>query len=727
METNLAFLPQTILDAILSLDDMSLGVLRLWITGNKALQYKLKGVTRIKLTDHRDFTLNRFPKLIENFRALRELTIDRHCYPVLHYPRLREHVKNLPPTLRKLKLRILDAYKIISSDVPSNASATSPSASFDTRTGLENRNWTFATAFPRLEVLDLGSTQQWTPSDLALLPRSLTSLTLKQLLWNAGEEFSRSIPRQILTLKVSEGGAKGPSFWSNLPPQLQHLKWQGEWKGAGAGFMEDVHPSLAEVASSLPKTLVKLSANLEYFPVDSLTLLPPDITNLYTHNPDLSKVYHLDEVGDEVGLHFKKLEFFKTSWLPPSLLRTLSSTVKTIISRATSSTDYTTVKPTEWPSSLTELRLETSENFPISILPSSGLVTLVLTGRTLIDVDKMSLLPSTLRSLKCALGLPAGDFDFPPHLTSFILNENYYSYCLEDWLKVEANGLEFDDSFENEDKETVNVKVPFQPSAPEHRAFLNGLKVLSCFSYHTLPKSLITLEIPFVVPASQMKYLPPQLKTLKVADIFADAEFEPESARELDNLRSVFEIGRQEVIRESFDWTQLKQVSIIALLPRTLTKLEVEVDALSGIADWSHLPPNLTSLILLPDAGLPSDIVYHLPRNRFQHLTLRLDSPRDEHIKALPRDVEELCLFADDGSQLSMLLVIDLPFGTTEVDLSDSALEKALGLFYDAKSAHERDADPTDFINVLLGRDEQLRSRLLELSSNRVKIVDSDD
>ena len=711
MASYLAHFPSTVLDAILSLDGMSPCILSLWICGNGALQQKLSsGVTKIKLVDHRDYSFNRLPMLIQNFRILRELTIDRRDLPVLYYWHLRDYVKCLPPTLKKLEIRIYKSWQILSSDSPSESNETPSSTDKTHTTEPMNPPWTFATAFPQLEVLNLSFNRHWTIDDFNLLPPSITDLTIDSHPSNVDETFSLSIPRQILNLTFTGGGTPKLSFWQNLPPQLQIMKWKGEVYGEGGSVFDTVDESLGKVASALPKTLLKLKMNLEHFPSASLLTLPSGLERLETHNTYSYYLNNFQPVDDEVGRHFKNLKYLSTSYLAPSLIRTLSSCIQTI-SAHTNKITSEDLSPTEWPTSLTELKLDTFDDFDISILPTSGLLTLCLLGQTWINMAQMKLLPQSLLSLECLPGVAAPEINFPPHLTSL-----HFHDCDSpgDWLQVDSKGLEFDDFFTNEDGDKFPVKIPFDHMEPAHRASIHGLRVIDCFPYHTLPSSLLHLDLHFVMPASMMKYLPLRLKTLKLFDIFQDAEFIPDSPAEMDAMIDVFTIGRLEGICESFDWTQLKQSSILLLLPRTITHLQISADSMAEIVDWSHLPPNLVHLQLTPVEGLPPGMVYQLPQRFLKSLTLRLNTPNDDHIKALPRHIDDLTFDSNNFTQLTPLAALYFPLGTIEVSVH-GILEEAISMVTKARNLHEKDENPTTYLELLNGQNQELRTNLIAL------------
>ena len=177
--TFLLSLPQSIFDAILD-EEMSPCVIKLWISGDRLMQHKIAtGITQIKLVDYRWLTSSRFPKFIENLRSLRELTIDREGNTMPYYLSIYKHVQKLPPTLRKLKIRVKNSFHIICPPTPANTTYSLSAAQNYTIGDLAHPEWTFETAFPRLETLALQSEKHWEFRHLSLLPTSLTSLSIQ--------------------------------------------------------------------------------------------------------------------------------------------------------------------------------------------------------------------------------------------------------------------------------------------------------------------------------------------------------------------------------------------------------------------------------------------------------------------------------------------------------------------------------------------------------------------
>lgn len=184
MATSLVSLPPSILDAIFSYNGTSQGALHLWMSGSGALQSHLAaGITRIKLRNHHRHNANRWPSFLSFLRSLRELTIDRDNLPILYNKQIRNEVQKLPPTLRKLRLCISDSRRVLEPSLPSPLESLHRIQSNAVNHEPSKHYWTFATAFPNLESLELDSDDtDWTCHDFRLLPPTITHLALHPVL-----------------------------------------------------------------------------------------------------------------------------------------------------------------------------------------------------------------------------------------------------------------------------------------------------------------------------------------------------------------------------------------------------------------------------------------------------------------------------------------------------------------------------------------------------------------
>lgn len=652
--TSLASLSSAILGAILSYNGTSSAALRLWISGSRALQSRLAaGITRIKLVNATRHNTNRWPSILADLRTLRELTIDRDMKTLMYHTQWPYEVQKLPPTLRKLRLCIRDSKRVLSP-----APSTTPHETADpNQASCEHVSWTFKNAFPQLESLELHVAKgHLTAHDFSLLPPTITHLAIQNVPFTDCESLMSQLPPQLLSLKVVTVDLEDPdaSFWTRLPPNLTALKIYGAiaFNGDVDAEEEEYNRSklqqCAEIAEKLPRSLTHITTSFHEFMPSLLTLLPPSLTELETQDPYDSE--HQGPLDVKTVQHFPNLKTLKTGELPLALLRALPSGIKHI----RCCTNDSSITPEDWPKSLETLEIRKADtSFPLSILPHY-LTSFQAVDNFKLDMALVSLLPRTLRSLTCDLCIMRDEADFPPNLTYLSLGGTNDT---PSWLELEP---EADDEAINDDDESVAIDYE---SATYH-ASLNGRKVVKCFPFHCLPQSLVDFNVELFLPASKLKYLPRCLSNLAVEDIFEDADFDGESAAEMEAMRSIFEMGAREGVREKIDWTFLKQASIPALIPRTLRRLAFAGNAIAYKADWSLIPPRIEKLWLGLQKGMPAHWISQLPLDYATELRLTLDQPTDEHIKSIPRHINRVRVLACDESQLTRKAAIFTPPGS---------------------------------------------------------------
>ena len=399
--TLLAFLPQSIIDLILD-EEMSPSVIKLWISGDRLMQHKIStGVTTIKLVDCREYSSSRFPKFIEDLHVLRELTIDRAGYTMPYYRNIHQHIQQLPSTLKKLIIRVMNSKHIIQPPTPNNTSKSLSSTENHTTKDLIHPEWAFKSSFPQLETLELDSEEKWENRDLTLLPHSLTSLSIPSCTLTTAEAPSSILPPHLLTLKIRHRSSFTPSFWRSLPPHLTKLRIQSQ--------SLESHESLS-TASMLPRSLKRLDGEI---PAQlDLWSLPSGIECLRT-----SYLESFDP-NAPIGKLFPNLKEFQTVNLTPQLARSLPPSVHTI--GTVESGD--TFEPKDWPASLTKL-CGFPAKFSLSSFPT-GLTVLRLSGFQVFHLSKLALLPKSLRFLliNSRRNLEMTDVDYPPHLTFLSLS-----------------------------------------------------------------------------------------------------------------------------------------------------------------------------------------------------------------------------------------------------------------------------------------------------------------
>lgn len=687
-------LPQDTLDAILSYDHLSLGALRLWMCGNSHLQYKLAtGVTKIKLEDLREISGMRYPKVIENLRALRELTIDRDNNPMPLYRQLAAHVRRLPPTLKKLNLAVFDSIRVISSDLPSDALIDAN----EVKSGEpSDSGWTFATAFPHLEMLRLTSTETWTPKQFALLPSSLTELEIEELPSYADGNYCSSIPRQLLSLKVNSRVSVLESFWDHLPPQLTRLDFR-----TSESLEKDVALKYRILAGT-PRTLTAWPLSFMPACTASLADLPPSISVLYS--PWAQGESHLltEEQVARLSLNFANLERIHFDSLPTHHLRLLPSTLRHLYVSKLEFEKHQKIEASHWPSSLTTLSWqqasglqtdEVSSMFPIESLTLLKFLTDLSIGDShVFDMDALIHLPPSLLSLSLPDCILRETVTFPPQLTYLSVTHhmqdaNEPEAELGRWIELAP--LNTDGSPENTNYN--NSKA---------RSTLHGRKVLRCFPFYALPASLLELRILGMVPASQLKHLPQRLKTLNVDEVFQDEDFKPEGNDELETMRSIFETGEKEGIREAFDWRLSKRASVLSMLPRTLIDISIYGDAIASIGQWEALPQTLETVWLRPSEGVPGSAIPCFPRC-LKSLHLKVISATDAELLTLPRSMEDLYISFGDDTSLTRQSLLNFPYCFASGYSVPSRLRGSLDKLVELRKTHIKDDDPSFFLKLL--------------------------
>lgn len=686
MALSLAFLPPFILDAILRSDSSSISTLQLWLTGNRTLQSKLAaGVTKIDLRDQREYSASQFPILLGSLRALRELTIDK-SHTMIYSQKLAQNVRRLPTTLRKLTLRVQNSHNVLFPFTASNSEESAIDHSNTDHTPLSTGNGTFATAFPCLETLELSIQEVWTKGHFDLLPPSITCLLGVKLPKDADMRFSSALPRQLLTFEVYGRSTILPSFWPQLPPNLTRIKVNFD-----TTIPNDADSSIyLDTARSLPRSLTEFKGD-SYSSFVDIAGLPSSLKTLKTrwlHGFDPKKPF-------PIAQQLPNLQHFSADLLTPQLLQVLPSNVQIIHSRWFDDQ----IESKHWPSSLTKLNVrDQSPNFSISRLPSNGL-TFINMEPFIIDLDDVKYLPRTLLEVIFRVGASVEneeEFALPPNLTKLSAISRDDS---SKWLQLEPLNVALDDEEDTYDS--------------AKRALLVGRKVLSCFPYAKLPRSLTYLYLDSLVPASQLKHLPRRLQNLNVDDIFEDADYIPNDASEMEAMAEIFEVGRQEGIEESFNWKSLSTTSIPTLLPRTLRYLSIWADAAgqSHSFDWKLIPPQTEHIWCKPAKGIPGRFLPHLPLKHLKYVNIAVTDAMNNHIIPL-KDVRSVHLtFRDSPDLTSQVLLTHLPASSFYM-YSVPHLRGQLAELHRLMKAHASDEDPSFFLRLL--RPDQGIIELLE-------------
>ena len=595
------------------------------------MQHKISiGVTTIKLVDHREVTSSRFPKFITELRSLRSLVIDRRVLTMPWHRNISEHIQKLPSTLRKLKIRVENSCHITSPPASTNASNSLSSDRHPTTNDLIHPKWTFASAFPHLETLELHSSSgSWQPY-LALLPQSITSLTIPPCEKVIDETFSSLLPPDLLTLKLSAVGNISfptftPSFWSHLPSQLASLS------------IYSITESTCTAV--LPRSLTQLNGIFSYPNLD-LADLPSGLTNL-----SRTLVTNMSALTRSM---FPNLREICIDSIDPQFLQSLPPTVHTI------DADVISVSSVDqWPASLTKLSFRNAPDHIYAALLPSKLVKLSLSSVHNINTAVFSRLPRSLRhfKLRCQEIVESDSIDFPPHLTFLSLFDNKYRRAT---------------------------------SIIRH-----------------LPASITNLKLTFSIPASLLKHLPPRLKALKTFNISGDYDWIPNTEAELAAMRMNFENGRRYgIVEREIDLvTRLKSASILALLPRTLTRLHITGDdkALDRLV-WSAMPPNLSWLYWNPYGGLPLTLLRELSFKHMRTLNISLKNVQDEDLKLIPRHLQTAEIAFYNSPKLTFMAVQHVPaWVIPAIDGFITPLHRLT----DLRLEHAKDEDSTYFLSLL--------------------------
>lgn len=628
-------LPTQIFDLILSYEGLSQAAMHLWLSGDARMQNKIRGITLVDLQSTSDYALDSFCSFILELPKLRRLTLDRGSGRMIKSHALASQLKKLPPSLTQLSLRVQNSASFLTNDYAPNLSSIFESDGTPTIECV----WSMETAFPQLHTLELRHSRNF---DLLMLPSSLTSLTLRLYLNidHVVEHFYRHLPRQLLHLDLQGlGTTKSFGHLVDLPPNLTTLTSDVSLTDAHQNF-QDFYDTVR-----LPQTLTHLESEVLIVRTrDDLELLPASLTTL-------GPVFFEQFISyDEIGLHLPHLTSLDLKQMyafTPSVIRKLPHSLISLYLRM----NMEHIAAGDWPKGLKKLVLYGNcSNVRGSAMPSN--LTSLKIEVVPISATDLSHLPRTLRLLTCFVTQNLDECDFPPNLTSLSLTDR--SNTAVAWITMKRTHI----TYSYTDKERTlhpttglsgdqkTICIPFNP--PPTR-FVDGEKVARCFPYSRLPRTITELRTNAILPASQLKHLPPRLKALQVDMIFKDADYHPNSSAEIDAMHSILQIGKREGIQESFAFSTLKPSStdipsptLSILLPRTIRELTVSKFFSPGRSEILHLPPNLTHLAINhPHDILKSDDFYDLLKlNALTFLKINIERLTDEHIKALPQKLQ---------------------------------------------------------------------------------------
>lgn len=160
-------------------------------------------------------------------------------------------------------------------------------------------------------------------------------------------------------------------------------------------------------------------------------------------------------------------------------------------------------------------------------------------------------------------------------------------------------------------------------------------KVLECFPYHSLPKSLTYLQLhECEMPSSQLRFLPSRLRELDI-QLFYDTDFADQGPEIYDRLQYLDEEARKDGLTlPPFDGPTTENEEFVTpghLLPRTLKTLDLHTDPLPRL---DCLPPQLTSLTITGEWELSRDLVDEIDCSNLKELTVNIHRHDFEPIMA---------------------------------------------------------------------------------------------
>lgn len=607
-------LPHEIVGQILDLDGMSPAVIGLWLSGNRAMQYKIvHSVTRIHLVKPGMISANRMPKLLASLRCLAELEVERELQQLSCPDQTAWVLQHLASSLRTLKLYFHDSFYSVMRITPSDSESSSLSDTPDDASS-EGAAWSLANAYPRLETLHLDGLEiEWTAVDMDALPSSLTALGNTKI--TSDYYYQSSVVAAL---------PRGLRYWNIQSDDLHAIAWAHLPRG-----LLDLHLSNIDSSWRL----------FQDTPPPEIVDLPPTLTRLCLDNgwPLQDHPKSLQELDYRTVIDASKSDFseFKSlttlgtpGYLFPVSLKSIDTLPNSVASM------YIDLAPVsspvkKWPDALRSLCLGYREvqEFSLLALPSNLTRLSYLTARHMFS--SINLVPKNLTYLNMSFQLePNDDIEFPSTLTylsllplspSLIVKpEAWCSHCPRD-SKNPHHFLRLDWSSTQE----------YSPP-----------KVTMRFPFHKLPGSITKLKLKTYVPASQLKYLPRRLVSLEVSGIFKDADFDPKSAVEREAMFEMYEAGRAEGIRHLLDCDALTEATIFGLLPRTLKRLTADARGTTHNAAWRELPTELVKInfsqISVP---IDSDALLKMPMHRLRSFEAALVDIKDEHLAALPRDL----------------------------------------------------------------------------------------
>lgn len=682
MALALADFSSEIVDRVFRFQGMSVGVMNLWLTGNKRIQHKLAtSVTRIKLVNREELVLLRLPSFIENLRALTELYINRGRKSLICYEDARRIIRNLSPSLRKIKCRFTNDGRLFFNDIWHSP----PAWLEEGTTSAPQSEWSLKAAFPNLECLDCYMMPLISVEELPARISSLSVALPEE--HDLAIKFVQSLPPHMTLLSVTDG-PNFPELWPAFPRNLIELRHCSRLDNP-----DDITPEQLE---TLPPSLDKAVNVLPFYPRSStLKSYPHHLSQFWLGGFSPSDTAPFIDFR----AHFTSLREIM-SWsigfdCTPDILRTLPPTLTRMKARM----DLSRIRANDWPATLTDVSID-----PVIYPPNFSALPITLKHLTLyrptrsinvVAFEDFSKLPQSLLSLTAICGaIDASDWSFPPNLTYLDLSSHQGRIS---WTQVDHVQFVPEDGEPAEDFNIAVYRHLKQLQVPA--------TVSACFPFEKIPPSVTELRLGCAIPMSKLKLLPRRLKYLQTEEIFHDTDFHPDSQEEKDHVRALYDIGRAEGICDVSS-NDLPPVSFMTLLPRTLTRLHFYGDSVAPKAlEWCQFLPEGLKAFHLTTGTLPADFLLHTRLDHLHELVILVDAPTDEHIRALPRNLP-VNLHICDASRLTKKALMYWPRGAnpwTEEEITSRWLANLTNEI----SLHMNDEDPT-YLRTLFSDDENV-------------------
>ena len=279
--------------------------------------------------------------------------------------------------------------------------------------------------------------------------------------------------------------------------------------------------------------------------------------------------------------------------------------------------------------------------------------------------EVINYLPRTLKrlALRNVYGSLANQLEFPPHLTSFTIDESFEhaSSTPKDKKKLKKSEKE-----RKEKEEKRNKKVS------KHSG---SIPILSIF-FSSLPQSLTSLRLPRAghpISISDLLCLPKSLRKLSIGNIFKDPLFNDsnplimEKKKHLPNFNQVKQAGIAQGASRNVTGNAADadlQVTFIDFLPPDLSHLDL--DGYIGpfnAASWSGLPKKLRSLTLRHVQPLPPGELLPLLPSTLTNAFIAVLSATEAQLSCIPKSLRNGLIFVSDTpvAPLSLKLALSIP------------------------------------------------------------------